>query len=66
MFVRTATLEELELRVRDREIQVAELRRQLQRPNIEAAFGMFGGDPTFDEVIGRGREYRARKNSQSN
>lgn len=62
------TLEQLEQRVRDLEQQVAELRRELKplRPmgSVQETFGMFAGDPEFDEMIRLGRAYRNQANSE--
>lgn len=62
------TLEQLEQRVRDLEQQVADLRRELKplRPmgSLEQTFGMFAGDPEFDEMVRLGREYRNQANSE--
>ena len=56
------TLEQLEQRVHDLERQVAELRAELKplRPlgSVQETFGMFAGDPEFDEIVRLGREYR--------
>ena len=61
------TLEQLELRVHDLERQVAELRAELMplRPlgSVEETFGMFAGDPGFEEIARLGREYRNQVNS---
>ena len=49
------TLEQLEQRVHNLERQVAELRDELKplRPlaNVQETFGMFAGDPEFDEIV---------------
>lgn len=62
------TLEQLEQRVHELERQVAELRGELRalRPlrNAGETFGMFAGDPDFDEVVRRGREYRDQINAE--
>jgi len=61
------TIEQLEQRVSDLERQVAELRRELRplRPlgSVEETFGMFADDPSFDETVRLGREYRDQTNS---
>jgi hypothetical protein len=62
------TLEQLEQRVSDLERHVAELRRSLTSRHllgtVEDTFGMFRGDPEFDEMIRLGREYRDKANSE--
>jgi len=62
------TLKQLEQRVGDLERQVAELRGEAQslRPlgNVQETFGMFAGDPEFDEIARLGREYRKQANGQ--
>ena len=62
------TLKQLEQRVDDLERQVAELRGKSQflRPlgNVQETFGMFAGDPEFDEIARLGREYRNQANSE--
>ncbi len=62
------TLEQLEQRVRDLEHQVAELRRERktlgEKGNVQDTFGMFAGDPEFDEMVRLGREYRDQANSE--
>ena len=62
------TLEQLEQRVHDLERQVAELRGELKpvRPlgSVQETFGMFAGDPEFEEIVRLGREYRERLNSE--
>ena len=62
------TLTQLERRVHDLERQVAELRATLGnlRPpqSVAETFGMFGGDPEFDEMVRLGREYRDQANSE--
>ncbi len=62
------TLEQLERRVSDLERQVAELRGELRplRPlsSVGDTFGMFAGDPEFDEIVRLGREYRDQVNSE--
>jgi hypothetical protein len=62
------TLEQLEQRVHDLERQVAELRDELKplRPlgSVQETFGMFAGDPEFDEIVRLGREYRKQVNSE--
>ena len=62
------TLEQLEQKVNDLQRQVAELRRAIKplRPlaNVEETFGMFAGDPDFDEIIRLGREYREQVNAE--
>jgi hypothetical protein len=62
------TLEQLERRVDNLERQVADLRRDLTplRPmsNVGETFGMFAGDPEFDEIVRLGREYRERANAE--
>jgi hypothetical protein len=63
------TLEQLEQRVRDLERQVAELRSE-PRPfkplsSVAETFGMFAGDPEFDEIVRLGREYRDQINSEN-
>ena len=61
------TLEQLEKRVHDLERQIAELRgeRKPLRPlgSVGETFGMFAGDPDFDEIVRLGREYRDQVNS---
>lgn len=62
------TLEQLELRVHDLERQVAELRDELKpmRPlgSVQETFGMFAGDPEYEEMVRLGREYRNQVNSE--
>ena len=62
------TLEQLEQRVRDLERQVAQLRGELKplRPlgSVQQTFGMFAGDPEFEEIVRLGREYRSQVNSE--
>ena len=62
------TLEQLEQRVNDLERQVAELRGDLKplRPlaNLQDTFGMFAGDPAFEEIVRLGREYRNQANAE--
>ena len=62
------TLEQLEQRVHDLERQVAELRGELKplRPlgSVPQTFGMFAGDPEFEEIVRLGREYRNQVNSE--
>jgi len=62
------TLEQLEQRVHDLERQVAQLRDELKalRPagSIGETFGMFAGDPEFEEMIRFGREYRDQINAE--
>ena len=62
------TLKQLERRVHDLERQVAELQSTLGnlRPlhDVSETFGMFGGDPDFDEMVRLGREYRDQANSK--
>jgi len=62
------TLEQLEQKVNDLQQQVAELRREIKplRPlaKIEDTFGMFSGDPDFDEIVRLGREYREQVNAE--
>jgi uncharacterized protein YceH (UPF0502 family) len=62
------TLEQLEQKVNDLQQQVAELRREIKplRPlaKIEDTFGMFAGDPDFDEIVRLGREYREQVNAE--
>jgi len=62
------TLEQLEQRVHDLERQVALLRDELKplRPlgSVQHTFGMFAGDPEFDEIVRLGREYREQVNSE--
>lgn len=64
----TMTLEQLEAKVNDLERQVAELRREIKPfgalPSIEETFGMFGGDPEFDEIVRLGREYRQQDDAK--
>lgn len=62
------TLNQLERRVLDLERQLAELQvvvgnfRPLQ--SVADTFGMFGGDPDFDEMVRLGREYREQANAE--
>jgi hypothetical protein len=62
------TLKQLEERVDDLERQVAELRSESQsmRPlsSVQDTFGMFAGDPDFDEIARLGREYRNQANAE--
>jgi hypothetical protein len=62
------TLEQLEQRVNELERQVAELRGELKplRPlgSVQQTFGMFAGDPDFEEIVRLGREYRDQANSE--
>ena len=62
------TLEQLEQRVRALEREVAQLRGELKplRPlgSVQDTFGMFAGDPEFDEIVRLGREYRNQLNSE--
>ena len=62
------TLEQLEQKVNDLERQLAELRREIKplRPMtcVEDTFGMFAGDPDFDETVSLGREYREQANAE--
>jgi hypothetical protein len=62
------TLEQLEQRLRDLERQVAEMRGGLAllRPlgRVQDTFGMFAGDPTFDDIVKFGREYRNQANAE--
>lgn len=62
------TLEQLEQRVVELERQVAELRRELKPlaplGSVQETFGMFAGDPQFDEVVRLAREYREQANSE--
>ena len=62
------TLEQLEQRVLDLERQVAILRDELKplRPmgDVKGTFGMFAGDPRFNEIARLGREYRKQANSK--
>ncbi|MDY0167375.1 MAG: hypothetical protein RBS80_12575 [Thermoguttaceae bacterium] len=63
------TLEQLEQRLGDLERQVAMLQGELRpfRPfgNVQETFGMFAGDPDFEEIVRLGREYRNQRNSES-
>jgi hypothetical protein len=60
------TPEQLEQRVHDLEREVAQLRGELLplRPlcRVQDTFGMFAGDPEFDEIVRLGREYRQQAN----
>ena len=62
------TLEQLEERVHDLERQVAELRSESKplRPmaSVQGTFGMFAGDPEFEEIVRLGREYRDQVNAE--
>ena len=62
------TPKQLEERFQDLERQVAELRDELkplrQVANVQETFGMFAGDPDFDEIVRLGREHRDRANSE--
>ena len=62
------TLKQLEQRIHNLERQVAELRDELKplRPlgNVKETFGMFAGDPEFDEIVRLGRDYRNRANCE--
>lgn len=62
------TLEQLEHKVNDLQRQVAQLRREITplRPlaHVEDTFGMFAGDPDFEEMIRLGREYREQANAE--
>jgi hypothetical protein len=61
------TLEQLEQRVHDLEREVAQLRGELlplrRLRCAQDTFGMFAGDPEFDEIVRLGREYRQQANS---
>jgi hypothetical protein len=61
------TLQELEQRLGQIEIQVAECRRDLRplRPfrDESETFGLFANDAEFDEIIRLGRDYRERANA---
>ena len=61
------TLQQLEQRLGELELQVAELRREIRplRPfqNVQQTFGLFAGDADYDEVIRYGREFRERANA---
>ncbi len=63
------TLEQLEQRVHELEREVALLREELKplRPlrSVQETFGMFAGDPEFDEIVRLGREYRKQVNSEA-
>lgn len=63
------TLEQLEQRVHDLERQVAELRGELKPlgplGSVQETFGMFAGDPEFDQIVRFGREYRKQANSEA-
>ena len=61
------TAKELEKRVAFLEAELAEVKRQLPIPQqppaekkdlVEAAWGLFAGDPAFLEAMKFGREYR--------
>ncbi len=62
------TLEQLEQRVHDLEREVAILRQELKplRPmrSVQDTFGMFAGDPEFDEIVRLGCEYRKQANPE--
>jgi hypothetical protein len=62
------TLEQLEQRVHDLELQVAELRGDQTplRPmsSVGETFGMFAANPEFDEIVRLGREYRQQVNDE--
>ena len=62
------TLEQLEQKMTELQQQVAELQREIKplRPwtNVEDTFGMFAGDPDFDEIIRLGRAYREQVNAE--
>jgi hypothetical protein len=62
------TLEQLEQKVNNLEMQLAELRREIRplRPltSVEDTFGMFADDPDFDEIVRLGREYRDQANAE--
>ncbi len=62
------TLEELEQKVDDLERQVVELRRELKplRPlsSVADTFGVFAGDPEFEDMVRLGREYRDQVNAE--
>jgi hypothetical protein len=62
------TLEQLERRVNDLEVQISELRSELKPlrslGGVQETFGMFAVDPEFDEIVRQGREYRKRANSE--
>jgi archaellum component FlaC len=64
------TIEQLEERLGELERQVAALKREINplRPlaNVQDTFGMFAGDPDFDEIVRLGREYRQQVNSEDN
>ena len=60
------TLEQLEQRVHDLERQVANLRGE-SKPlrslsSVQETFGMFAGDPEFEDIVRLGREYRNQVN----
>ena len=62
------TLEQLEQKVNDLQRQVAELRRAIKPlrslATVEETFGMFAGDPDFEEIIRLGRAYREQVNAE--
>ena len=62
------TLQQLEQRVHELERQVAELRRELKPlaplGSVQETFGMFAGDPAFDEIVRLGHQYRVQANSE--
>ncbi len=62
------TLEQLEKKVNELEIEVAELRRELKplRPvyKTDDTFGMFSDDAEFEELVEFGREYRDQANTE--
>jgi prefoldin subunit 5 len=64
----TMTLEQLEQKVNDLQRQVAELRRAIKPlrslATVEETFGMFAGDPDFEEIIRLGRAYREQVNAE--
>ena len=64
------TLQQLEQRLNDLELQVAALQRKAEPlgplSNVKDTFGMFANDPEFDEIARLGREYREQVNFADN
>jgi hypothetical protein len=62
------TIQQLEQRIIDLERQVTELQREVRplRPlaNVNDTFGLFAGDPAFEEVVQLGRDFRDEVNAK--
>jgi hypothetical protein len=61
-------IEDLEQRIASLEREVYQLKLQLRNSGIpknwESTVGMFANDPTFDEIVRLGREYRDQQNRE--